>query len=59
MLPQGKGFFLWQMRLCEGGNAAAIASLVQIAEIGHLIVKIADGTSNYNDGQDIAQPPGH
>ena len=56
----GKGFFIWVVSRCEGGNAGAIADLAQQAGFSHVLIKIADGASPYNvdedSGQDYALP---
>ena len=44
----GKGFFTWKIPNCEHGNAEQIASQAVIADLTHLVVKIADGTMIYN-----------
>ena len=48
MTLQGKGFFIWSITRCEGGDVNAIANLAQQAQFTHLEIKIADGTSSYN-----------
>lgn len=44
----GKGIFIWQIPLCEGGNAAKIASRAAQAGLSHVLLKIADGPYAYN-----------
>jgi hypothetical protein len=59
MSLQGKGFFLWQIRNCENGNAAAIANAAQAAGFTHALLKVADGNYSYNidsNGMDLIQP---
>ncbi|HEY5669413.1 MAG TPA: nuclear transport factor 2 family protein [Anaerolineales bacterium] len=56
---KGKGFFIWQIRNTEGGNASAIASLADQANLSHVLIKIADGTYSYNvnsSGVDLVPP---
>jgi len=48
MTLQGKGFFIWQVPNCEGGDANAIASLAASANLTHVLVKIANGILPYN-----------
>jgi hypothetical protein len=48
MTIQGKGFMIWKIRDCEGGNPAQIAALAQSAGLTHVLIKIADGTQSYN-----------
>lgn len=50
MTIQGKGFYIWQVPRCEGGDPAAIALAAEQAGFSHVLIKIADGTSTYNDG---------
>jgi hypothetical protein len=56
----GKGFWIWQVLNTEGGNAETIANMAQEANLTHVPVKIADGTSTYNvdrkTGTDYALP---
>jgi hypothetical protein len=40
----GKGFYIWQIRNCEGGRAEAIAAKAQAANLSHVMLKIADTT---------------
>ncbi len=44
----GKGWYIWQIRRCEGGGAAAIASQAVQSGLSHVLIKVADGTSAYN-----------
>lgn len=44
MTLQGKGFYIWQIKNCEGGNPEAIAAKAQAANLTHLLLKIADTT---------------
>jgi hypothetical protein len=48
MALRGKGFMIWKIRSCEGGNASAIASAAQAAGLTHVLIKIADGINPYN-----------
>jgi hypothetical protein len=56
----GKGFFIWTIVNCEGGSASAIASTAADAGLSHVLIKIADGTGNYNldskTGADLVPP---
>jgi hypothetical protein len=45
---QGKGFYIWQILRCEGGDAGAIASTAASAGLTHVLIKIADNSSPYN-----------
>lgn len=44
----GKGTFLWQVKLVAGGDANAIAEQAVAANLTHVLVKVADGRYNYN-----------
>ena len=48
MALQGKGFYIWKIRDCEGGDANAILSEARKADLSHVLIKIADGTNTYN-----------
>ena len=49
----GKGFWIWKLLDCEGGDPARIASAAQAAGLSHVLIKIADGTVAVNEmGQD-------
>ena len=47
MTLQGKGFFLFQIPECEGGDPAAILAAAQTAGFSHVLVKIADGVKPF------------
>ncbi|MBH27669.1 MAG: hypothetical protein CL789_00320 [Chloroflexi bacterium] len=42
MAVEGKGFFIWRILNCEGGDAGAIASKAADANLTHVLIKIAD-----------------
>jgi len=44
----GKGFFIWKIHDCEGGNPAAIVSAAKAAGLSHVLIKIADGMNHSN-----------
>lgn len=44
----GKGFFIWKIRDCEGGDPQAIAGAARSAGLSHVLIKIADGMNHYN-----------
>ena len=50
----GKGFMIWKVRDCEGGNPDLISSEAHAAGFTHVLIKSADGTRPYNidDGVD-------
>ena len=48
MLVEGKGFFIWKIPYCEGGENKAIANLAQKAGLSHVLIKIANGILGYN-----------
>ena len=39
---EGKGFFIWRILNCEGGDADAIANKAEAAQLTHVLIKIAD-----------------
>jgi hypothetical protein len=41
----GKGYYLWQLPYCDGGDAAAIAARAKAANLSHVMIKIADGAT--------------
>ncbi|NPA26003.1 MAG: nuclear transport factor 2 family protein [Chloroflexi bacterium] len=45
---KGKGFFIWKVSRCEGGNPERIADVAAQAKLTHVIIKVADGTGVYN-----------
>ncbi len=51
---QGKGFYIWQIKQCEGGNIDAIAELAQEAGLTHVIIKVADRGQVYQKNQALA-----
>lgn len=51
----GKGFMIWKVRDCEGGNPALIVSEAKKAGLTHVLIKIADGSSPYNIVNNIDQ----
>ncbi|RLT47610.1 MAG: hypothetical protein DWI63_00060 [Chloroflexi bacterium] len=42
MALTGKGFFIWRVANCEGGNPEAIAAKAVAAGLSHVLLKIAD-----------------
>lgn len=55
-LPSGKGFYVWNVWTCDGGDIEAIADFAVLAGMQHLLIKIADGKYDHNirDGRDLA-----
>lgn len=48
MTLEGKGYFIWKIRYCEGGDVNAIADMAHEAQFTHLLIKVADGSRSYN-----------
>jgi hypothetical protein len=49
MTLEGKGFFIWQIPRCDGGNPSAIAARASAAGLSHVLIKISDGSNKpYN-----------
>lgn len=45
----GKGYYIWQIPKCDGGDPNAIAARAANAGLSHVLIKIADGTTwKYN-----------
>ncbi len=44
----GKGFYIWIISRCEGGNPQAIAAKAKEAGLSHVLIKVADGPYPYN-----------
>jgi hypothetical protein len=45
---KGKGFFIWKIKDCQGGNPDLIADEAYKAGFSHVLIKIADGAFAYN-----------
>ncbi len=48
MSIEGKGFFIWKVRDCEGGDPSKIAAAAKASGFTHVLLKIADGQYAYN-----------
>jgi hypothetical protein len=48
MTLRGKGFYLWKIKDCEGGNADRIAKEAKNAGLSHVLIKVANGIYSYN-----------
>ena len=47
-LPRGKGFYIWKVPNCEGGDPEKIALTAHQVGLTHVLVKIANGIYDYN-----------
>ncbi len=45
---QGKGFFIWKIKNCEGGDAVQIAKAAKNAGLSRVLIKVANGVYSYN-----------
>lgn len=45
---EGKGFYIWKIPDCEGGDVETITELARNAQLSHVLIKVADGTRKYN-----------
>lgn len=54
MSLEGKGFYIWKIHRCEGGDTQAIVQRAKDAGLTHILIKIADGSNAYN--VDLATP---
>ena len=55
----GKGFFIWKIPYCEGGDPQAIAEAAYLAGFSHVLIKVANGPWRYNfdeNGNDLVPP---
>ena len=48
MSLQGKGYYIWKIDYTEKGDYHAILDKIRDADLGHVLVKIADGDEIYN-----------
>lgn len=44
---EGKGFFIWWVKNCEGGDPEAIAAAAQAAGLTHVLIKVGHGPEPY------------
>ncbi len=49
MSLSGKGFFIWKLPNCEGGEPGRIARRAADAGLEHVLIKIADGVTAFGD----------
>lgn len=54
-LPLGKGYYIWQIGACEGGNVDQIAATAKAIGLGHVYLKVADGTYAYNGAYNLVR----
>ncbi len=57
----GKGYYLWQLPFCDGGDPARIVARVKAANLSHVMIKIADGPTwpynyDFNRNVDLIPP---
>ena len=52
MAVDGKGFFIWRIEACEGGDPSRIAKVAKEAGISYVLIKIASGIYTYNYDHD-------
>jgi len=50
---QGKGYFMWKAINCKAGRPEEIAAEAFAADLGHVLIKIADGPFRYNIEVDL------
>ena len=48
MMIRGKGYYIWKVEKCYGGNINNIVLAAVAAGIKHVYIKIADGATGYN-----------
>ena len=49
----GKGYFMWKAINCKAGRPEEIAAEAFAADLGHVLIKIADGVFRYNVDVDL------
>lgn len=58
--PEGKGYYIWKIPNCEGGDIEKIAYTAYRAGLKFVLVKIANGIYDYNydtsTGEDLVEP---
>src|SRR3989304_280154 len=47
-IPNGKGFFAWQIKAISGGDMQQIAAEAWLLGLAHASVKVANGGNSYN-----------
>jgi hypothetical protein len=50
----GKGFFIWEVKNCEGGDPSKIVAAAKAAGLSWVAIKIADGATKSNFDKDRA-----
>jgi len=45
MTLYGKGYFIWKIPFCDGGDPEAIAATASAADLSHVLIKVADGAT--------------
>jgi len=53
MAVEGKGFFIWRINACEGGDPYKIALEANRAGFSYVLIKIANGIYTYNHDFDL------
>jgi hypothetical protein len=53
---KGKGWYIWQISDCEGGDPDAIVDRCLEGDLHHLLIKVADGTNPYGIVGGIDKP---
>lgn len=48
MTLQGKGYYIWKVQNCEGGDPNAILAAAKQADLSHVLIKVADRDKIYN-----------
>lgn len=46
---KGKGFYIWVLSRCEGGDPISITRAAQQAGLSHVLIKVADGLYPFNE----------
>ncbi len=47
----GKGFYIWKIERCEGGDVQKIAELAKQANLSHIVIKVAGRGQVYHNNE--------
>lgn len=53
---KGKGIWIWRAQQCKAGDPAGIAAWAQELGLGHVLIKVVDGTKIYNGPEFVDLP---
>ena len=53
---KGKGIWIWRAQSCKAGDPAGIAAWAEQLGLGHVLIKVVDGTKIYNGPEFVDLP---